>query len=135
MRIFTASIVIGTLTLIGTLAAAGQATLVPGSGAPVQLVAGSDSTADRDSYTQKVRDEMQAWQQKLHDFSEKAKSKGREAGNAAENDLDKAWTRAEAASRKVQTAGAEGWDSAKTSFEKASHELAETWHKIHPAEK
>jgi hypothetical protein len=36
---------------------------------------------------------------------------------------------------KLQTVGAEGWESAKTSFEKASRELAEAWHKIHPEDK
>ena len=136
MRILTASIVIGPLVLIGTLpAAAGQSTLPLGSGAPVQLAAGGDSTAERDTYTQKARAEMQEWQRKLHDFSEKAAAKGKEAGNAAENDLNEAWTKAEAASRQLQTVGAEGWERAKTSFEKASHELAEAWHKIHPEDK
>jgi|HubBroStandDraft_3_1064219.scaffolds.fasta_scaffold22650_2 hypothetical protein len=136
MRILTASIVIGPLVLIGTLpAAAGQSTLALGSGTPVRLAAGGDSTADRDTYTQRARDEMQEWQRKLHDFSEKAAAKGKEAGNAAENDLNEAWTKAEAASRQLQTVGAEGWERAKTSFEKASHELAEAWHKIHPEDK
>jgi len=37
---------------------------------------------------------MQEWQRKLHDFSEKAEAKGKEAANAAENDLNKAWTKA-----------------------------------------
>jgi len=133
MRILTASIVIGPLVLIGTLpAAAGQSTLALGSGTPVRLAAGGDSTADRDTYTQRARDEMQEWQRKLHDFSEKVVAKGKEAGNATENDLHEAWTKAEAASRQLQTVGAEGWESARSSLEKASHELAETWHKIHP---
>jgi hypothetical protein len=136
MRILTASIVIGPLVLIGTLpAAAGQSTLALGSGTPVRLAAGGDSTADRDTYTQRARDEMQEWQRKLHDFSEKAEAKGKEAGNAAENDLNKAWTKAEAASSKLQTVGAESWESAKTSFEEASRELADAWHKIRPQDK
>jgi hypothetical protein len=135
MRMLTASIVIGPLVLIGALPAAGQSTLALGSGAPVQLAAGGDSTADRDTYTQKARDEMQEWQRKLHDFSEKAEAKGKEAGNAAENDLNKAWAQAEAASRKLQTVGAESWESAKTSFEEASRELADAWHKVHPEDK
>jgi hypothetical protein len=135
MRILPAAIVIGTLMLIGGLPAAGQSTLTLGSGAPVQLAAGGDSTADRDTYTQKARDEMQEWQRKLHDFSAKAEAKGQEAGNAAENDLNKAWAQAEAASRKLQTVGAESWESAKTSFEEASRELADAWHKIHPEDK
>jgi hypothetical protein len=136
MRILTASIVIGPLVLLGALpAAAGQSTLALGSGTPIRLAAGGDSTANRDTYTQKARAEMQEWQRKLHDFGEKAAAKGKEAGNAAENDLNEAWTKAEAASRQLQTVGAEGWESARTSFEKASHELAEAWHKIHPEEK
>jgi hypothetical protein len=78
---------------------------------------------------------MQEWQRKLQDFSDKAEVKGIAAGDAAKNDLNKAWSKAEAASRRLQAAGAEGWENAKTSFEQASHELAETWHKVHPEDK
>jgi hypothetical protein len=49
--------------------------------------------------------------------------------------LTKAWTKAEAASRKLQTVGAKDWESAKTSFEKASRELAEAWDKIRSPDK
>jgi hypothetical protein len=133
MRMPIVSIVIGPLVLIGALpAAAGQSTFMLGSGAPVQLAAGAASTAERDTYTQKARAEMQEWQRKLHDFNERAEAKGKEAGNAVENDLNKAWTKAEAASRELQTVSAESWESAKTSFEKASHELAEAWRKVRP---
>jgi len=133
MKILTAAIVIGPLMLIGALpAGAGQSI---SSDTPIQLAAGSDSTPDRDTYIQKARDEMQEWQQKLHDFSEKAKAKGNAAGNAAENDLNEAWTKAKAASDELQTAGADSWESAKTSYKEASHELAEAWHKIHPEDK
>jgi hypothetical protein len=136
MRMLTVSIVIGPLVLIGALsAAAGQSTLALGSGGPVQLAAGNDTPADRDTYTQQVRDKMQEWQRKLHDFSEKAEAKGKEAGDAAENDLNKAWTKAEAASGKLQTVGAESWESAKTSFEEAARELRDAWHKIRPQDK
>jgi hypothetical protein len=94
MRIFFASIVIGLLMLFGALpAAAGQSI---SSSTPIQLAAGGDSTADRDTYTQKARDAMHEWQQKLHDFSKKAKAKGQEEGKAAENELNAAWTKAEA---------------------------------------
>ena len=97
MRMLTASIVIGSLVLIGALpAGAGQSTLAPDSGAPVRLAAGADSTADRDTYTRKAREEMQEWQQKLHDFSEKAAAKGKQLDNAAKNDLNKAWAKAKA---------------------------------------
>jgi hypothetical protein len=66
---------------------------------------------------------------------QQGRDQGQRAGNAAENDLNEAWTKAEAASRQLQTIGAEGWESAKTSFAKASRELAEAWHKIHPEDK
>jgi hypothetical protein len=55
---------------------------------------------------------------------------GKEAGNKGDTDLNKAMTKTEAASRKLQTVGAEGWDHAKTSFERASRELADAWDKI-----
>ena len=125
MRMLAASIVIGPLMLIGTLpAVAGQSN---SSGTQIQMAAGSNSTADRDTYTQKAQGDMQEWQQKLRAFSETAKAKGEKAGNAAENELNTAWTKAQAEAHKLQTAGAEDWESAKASYEKASRELADAW--------
>ena len=136
MRMRIASIVIGSLVLIGALpAAAGQSTFSPGAGAPIRLAASGDSTVDRDTYLQKARNEMREWRRKLHDFSIKAEANGKEAGKTAKTDLNKAWVKTEAASRKLQTAGDEGWDHAKTSFEEASRELADTWHRIRPQDK
>jgi hypothetical protein len=133
MRILFASIVIGPLMVFGALpAAAGQSI---SSNTPIQLAAGGDLTADRDTYTQKARDAMHEWEQKLHDFSEKAKAKGQEERQVAENELNAAWTKAEAEQHKLETASAEGWESAKTSFEKASHDLKEVWDKIRPDDK
>ena len=131
MRMLTASIVIGSLVLFGALpAAAGQSTLSPGASAPVRLAANGDPTVDKDTYLQRARKEMQEWRRRLHDFSARAEANGKGTGNTAETDLNKAWTRTEAASRKLQTVGAEGWDHAKASFEQASHELADAWDSI-----
>jgi hypothetical protein len=136
MRILIASVVIGPLMLIGALpAAAGPSALPPDSGGSVRMAAAGDATADKDSYTQKAQDQMQEWQRKLHDFSVKAEAKGKEASAAAKNDLNQAWTKAEAASRKLQTVGAEGWESAKVSYEKASRELTDAWDKMGPEAK
>jgi hypothetical protein len=92
--------------LMGALsAAAGQ----PGSSdAPIQLAAGSSSSADQDTYTQKARGDMQDWRQKLQTFGEKAQAKGLQADNAAANALNAAWTRTQEGARKLQTAAAEG---------------------------
>ena len=135
MRIFTASMIVGSLMLIGTLPAAGQAGLAIGSGHPFQLAAVGVSPADKDSYTHQAREKTAEWQQKLQDFKDKAVANGTAAGNAAADDLNKAWTKVEVASRKLQAAGDEGWENAKASFERASEDLAETWHKIHPEQK
>jgi hypothetical protein len=135
MRILTVSIVIAPLLLVGALPAAGQSTLARGMGAHVRMAAGGDATADRDTYLEKARDEMREWQRKLHDFGEEAEAKGKDASDAAENDLKKAWSKTEAESDKLRTASAEGWESARSSFEKASHELAEVWHKLHGEDK
>ncbi len=124
MRLVIVSIVIGPLMLIGALPkAAGQSS---SSGTQTQSAAGSDATADRDTYTQKAPEDMQQWQQRLHDFSENAKAKGQRAGNAAENELNVAWAKAPAEARKLPAASADGWESAKASYAEASRELADT---------
>lgn len=133
MKIFVSSIVIGLLLPVGAhLASADQSSRTR---TPVQLAAAGDSTGDRDGYLQKTREKMRQWQQTLHDFGEKAAADGRAAGSTAKIGLNKAWVRAEAEARKLPTVSAEGWESAKTSFEKASHELASAWDKVRPQEK
>jgi hypothetical protein len=129
MRIIFASIVIAPLMLIGALPAAQSIS----SDARIRLAAGG-STSDRDTYNQSARDATQEWQIKLHDLSEKAKAKGQEEANAAENELKAAWTKADA-EHKLQSASAEGWESARISFEKASYDLKEVWDKIRPDDK
>jgi hypothetical protein len=127
MKIIFASTVIGSLVLFGALpAVAAQPT---SSDTPIQLAVGSDS-ADRDAYSQKARDAMQDWRQKLQDFGERAKAKGQEDGNAAGKDLNAAWIKADVGEHKLETATADGWESAKVSFEKASGDLKELWDKI-----
>jgi hypothetical protein len=133
MRILITSIIIGPLLLIGALpATAGGSTA---SDTPVRLAAGSNSPADRDTYTHEAQHEMQEWQQKLHAFSVNAEAKGKEAGDTAENDLNTAWAAAESASRALEVASAEGWENAKISYKKASQELADAWDKVRPQDK
>ena len=133
MRHFIGSLVVGSFVLMGVPPiAAGQSVA---SGAPIGLAADSDSTADRDSYTRKARDEMQEWRQKLHDFGEKAEAKGRASSVAAKHDLNEAWTKTEAEADKLQSASAADWESAKISYEKTSRDLADAWDKIRSEDK
>jgi hypothetical protein len=136
MRIFTASIIIGSFMLIGALpASASQSTPALGSTVPIRLATAGDPSSRRDTYIQKARAEMREWQHKLINFNEKVEVKGRAASTAAEKDLQKAWTKAEAASHELQTVGAEGWKSTKTTFETASRNLAGAWDKVRPEDK
>jgi len=98
--------------------------------APTVLTAASDAMSDRDTYKQKAHDDMRDWQQELRDFDAKAKAEGKDADQTAKADLHKAWDKTEIASRKLQTASAEGWNAAKAEYQKASQDLADTWHKI-----
>jgi hypothetical protein len=56
-------------------------------------------------------------------------------GNAADNQLKIAWAKTQVEAEKLQTASADGWESAKISFEKASRELSDAWDKIRPQDK
>jgi hypothetical protein len=136
MRLIVTSVIVGPLMLIGSLpAAAGQSTLLPVSPSLVQLASSGEPTADRESFIQSAREKTAEWQQKLQDLKTKADANGNAAANSTEDDLHKAWIKVEAASRQLQTVSAEGWNQAKIDFDKASHDLAQTWHKIHPEEK
>jgi hypothetical protein len=90
----------------------------------------ADWNAEREAYVQKARDDVQEWQRKLHDFSEKTRTKTSEANITAKNDFNTAWTEAEDAFHKLETVGANDWESAKTSYNKASQKLAAIWEKI-----
>lgn len=133
MRIRSASTIVGSLLLIGligTLPAAGQSTQPPQPAASSGMAAPADWKTERDTYIQKARDDVQAWQQKLHDIREKAKAKNSEASITAHNDFNTAWTETEDAFHKLETVGAEDWESAKISFNTASQKLAAIWEKI-----
>jgi hypothetical protein len=124
MRLLAALIIVGPLMLFGAAAAADPSIQTDRSAQPA---AGTEPAADRDSYTRRARDEMQAWQQKLHDFGVEAEAAGRKDTIAAEHDLSEAWAQAAADMSKLQAASAADWDSAKVSYETASRKLADTW--------
>lgn len=135
MKILNALAGAGTLLLIAALPAAGQPMSLHASGAPIRLVADGDFGAKKDEYVQRSKAEMREWQRKMHDAGETAGAKGQEASAATKSALRDAWAKTEAESRKLEAASAEGWDSATSSFEKASQNLKDTWHKIHPQDK
>ncbi len=128
MKNLIASVMAGSLVLMAAFPAAGQAARLVDSNASVH-----DLANDRATYIQGARREVEEWRQKLHDLSDGARAKATEANKAALDDLTRAWTRTEAASRKLETAGADDWQIAKTSYKTASRKLVLAWHKVSPA--
>jgi len=127
MKNLIASVLVGSLVLMAALPAAGQTARLVDSNASIH-----HSANDRATYIQGVRHEVEEWRQKLHDFSDSAQAKATEANKAALDDLSKAWTRTEAASRRLENAGADDWQIAKTSYKTASRKLVLAWHKASP---
>jgi hypothetical protein len=133
MRMLPNATILGPLLLFGvisTLPAAGQSIHPNQPTVSFRVAAVADWKAERDIYAQKARDEVQAWQQKLHDLRQKARIKNSEANLTAGKDFDTAWTEAEDASRRLATVGAQDWESAKVSFHEASQKLTVVWEKI-----
>jgi Spy/CpxP family protein refolding chaperone len=133
MRMLSTAAIFGPLLLLGvinSLPAAGQSIDPTQPTASFRVAAVGDWKAERDIYVQKARDEVQAWQQRLHDLRQKARIKNSEANLTARKNFDTAWTEAEDASRGLETVGAEDWESAKVSFHNASQKLAVVWEKI-----
>jgi hypothetical protein len=119
-----------TLALLSVaLPAAANPVLPSRSAVSMGLTTVSDAMSDRDTYRQKAHDDVREWKQKLRDFDAMAKAEGTDADKTAKADLNKAWGKTEIASRKLQTASEEGWNAAKAEYEKASQDLADTWHK------
>ena len=135
VRIFIAPMLLGTLALAGVSPAAAQSKPVSDKGTSAGVATARDPAAERNSYTQKARDEVRIWEQKLHDFDAKvqASASGTKAG--ATKDLNDAWAQTKTTSAQLETAGEKDWDSAKASFQTASHKLAVAWHKLNPADK
>jgi hypothetical protein len=131
MRALAAAMMIGPLMVFGSLSApAEQPPERRGAGVSIRVAAADDAATDRDSYAQAASAKVQEWQRKLQGLERTTEAAGKKAGDAADEDLNKAWTGTETAARELRIATAEGWENAKAAFEKASRELAEAWHRI-----
>jgi uncharacterized membrane protein len=128
-KILVRSIVVASFALVGALPAA--AGLAPSAPSPaVQMAEAGPATADRASYAQKARADVQEWRVKLDRFGESAKTDSRAAWKTASEDLNTAWIKAKDASARLETASEAEWNSAKVSYKQASDELAAKWTKV-----
>ena len=131
MKMLIAPLAAGAFLVSGVLPAfAAQPAAAPAAGDRIQVADTADFAAKKDEYVKKSKDDMQLWQQRVHDFGEKAKADGQKAGDAARVQLDKAWRDTKAASAKLQEAGEDGWVGAKGAYERASAKLRSVWHDV-----
>jgi hypothetical protein len=130
MKYLIASVMAGSLVLMAGLPAAGQSARLIDSNASAL-----NSASDRGTYIQMARGEVQGWRQKMRDFGDGAQTRATEANKEAMDDLTRAWTRTEAASHRLESAGAADWQRAKASYKAASQKLVLAWHKVSPAGK
>lgn len=131
MKNLVRSLLIAPLAL--WVVAPAMAGLAPSAARPavqVQVAEASTSPADHNAYAQKAHEEVQSWRTRLDTFGVSVKADAKQARQAATEDLNAAWVKANDASARLETAGAADWESAKVSFRKASDELAATWTKV-----
>lgn len=86
-------------------------------------IAAHDRTAGRETYDRKARGDMLAWQRTLHALGEDVRARAMLAHNSAGDDLERARARADAASRRLETASSGDWHRAEIAFGKAFHRL------------
>jgi hypothetical protein len=87
------------------------------------------AAGQRDTYIVKSEAELDEWQVKLLRFCDESKAQARADTAATRNELLTALEKAEAGASRLQTAGAESWDDATISYEKATSELEVAWDK------
>nr|WP_294522899.1 hypothetical protein [uncultured Rhodopila sp.] len=87
------------------------------------------AASQRDTYIVRSEAELDDWQAKLLRFCEEAKVQARSDRAATKADLLAALDKAEAGAFRLQTAGAESWDDARMSYERATGDLEVAWDK------
>jgi hypothetical protein len=120
-------LVLGMAPMTANAGVAGAPHVPHAANTAIQLV-----SSKRDEYLQKSRDEMREWHEKWDRTGEKAEAKGHEAKEETREQLNAAWAETKEKWNRLEAASGDGWDNAKRSYEKASGELREKWHKVHP---
>jgi hypothetical protein len=87
------------------------------------------AAGQRDTFMMKSEAELDEWQIKLLRFCDEAKVQARAGTAETKADLLAALDKAEAGAFRLQTVGAENWDDATISYERATSELAVAWDK------
>jgi hypothetical protein len=123
---------IGAFLMIGVSQAAPESTAPANPAATNAPVATGAVPSDRQTFTRKAEADMKMWDIRLHAIGSGALSKGSAVGAKADSELQAAWTGAQGATRRLETATSEGWQDTKAFYERKTQDLLEAWHKFHP---
>jgi hypothetical protein len=83
----------------------------------------------KDKYVSQAREQMDEWRHKLDELSDKANTQAHTTTESARGDIDAAWRRAQAEEKHLEGASEDGWAHVRSSFEKASQDLKDTWNR------
>jgi hypothetical protein len=133
MKILLAVLVIGPVLLAGSA----QARVAPSNplrgGASAIHLAAAENPADRETYVRQEKAGMAQWRSRIGDFAARTQAKATAADEAASREIQGAWRHVERASRALDAAGEDGWDSAKAAYERSFHDLEATWARVGPS--
>jgi hypothetical protein len=133
MKILLNALVLGPIVLAGTAqAGVTPSNLLLWSASTIHLAA-AENPPDRKTYVETKDEGMAKWRSRIDDFTARTHAKATAAGEAASREIERAWRHVEQASRILDTVGEDGWDNAKTAYERASRDLGATWARVGPA--
>jgi hypothetical protein len=93
------------------------------------------TAAERDTYAQQARIEVQEWRVEIDRLSADARARSARAWKTASEDLNASWIRTRDASDRLRQAGKAGWNSARDTYNEAADELLAKWAKLRADEK
>ncbi len=119
------------ISLLAAPLAAAAAERAPA--APTGLLVRIDEsfTQKREEYQERAQRQMDEWGHKMSEAAESAKENGRQLAADAQAELDHAWADTKEQWAKLQQAGADGWERARTAYERASRKMKDEWNKFH----
>ena len=112
--------------MMRSLPALAVALLIIGGGA---ARADDDFSRTKDKYVAQAREQLEEWRHKLDALGDKANAQATTTSEQARSDVNAAWRRAQIEEKRLEGASEDGWARVKSSFERASDDLKDTWNR------
>jgi hypothetical protein len=107
-------VLVALATVVAVSGVAAEA--APAAPPPFQVADADGFASQKAEYETRARQEMKLWQQRMT-----------EAGDKANEKLDRAWTQTKEQWAVLQRTTADGWARSREAFERASERMKETW--------